>query len=253
MTRDPGTAPEGSGPVLSNQLETWPMELGRLHAETPTGTTISLPLPGAWPRQRIIDLLIGAGFDDVAVAPRSDAGDDATTRPLLTARRALSLPDSVGPGMEILFCGLNPSLHAARAGVGYIGHGNRFWPALATVGLVTRQRDPWHALTEDRLGMTDLVKRSSRRAAEIDRAEFEAGADRLERLVGWLQPAVVCVVGLSGWRAVVDRSARAGPGGTLGGRPVYVMPSTSGLNTHTSMDDLVDHMRAAAALGRPVP
>ena len=36
-------------------------------------------------------------------------------------------------------------------------------------------------------------------------------------------------------------------GTTLGGVPVYVLPSTSGLNAGTSLDDLVAHLRAAAA------
>jgi hypothetical protein len=61
---------------------------------------------------------------------------------------------------------------------------------------------------------------------------------------------VVCFVGLAGWRAAVDRDARPGeqPEG-IGGRPAYVMPSTSGLNARVPLDELVDHLRAAAALG----
>ncbi len=39
------------------------------------------------------------------------------------------------------------------------------------------------------------------------------------------------MVGLAGWRAAVDRKAVAGvQPEPFGGRPVYVMPSTSGLN-----------------------
>jgi hypothetical protein len=33
----------------------------------------------------------------------------------------------------------------------------------------------------------------------------------------------------------------------LGGRPVYVMPSTSGLNASTQLPGFVDHLRTAAA------
>jgi TDG/mug DNA glycosylase family protein len=47
----------------------------------------------------------------------------------VSARRARTLPDTVGPGMRLLVCGLNPSLFAADAGVGYARPGNRFWPA----------------------------------------------------------------------------------------------------------------------------
>jgi hypothetical protein len=62
----------------------------------------------------------------------------------------------------------------------------------------------------------------------------------------------VCFVGLAGWRAAVDPRAAPGvqPAG-FGGVPAYVMPSTSGLNAHVRLDDLVTHLRAAARLARP--
>ena len=97
--------------------------------------------------------------------------------------------------MRILMCGLNPSLHAADAGVGFAGPSNRLWPAALDAGLVTRQRDPWHALRADRVGMTDLVKRATVDAREVRAREYRAGAARVERLVDWLEPEVVCFVG----------------------------------------------------------
>jgi hypothetical protein len=49
---------------------------------------------------------------------------------------------------------------------------------------------------------------------------------------------------------VVDGAARAGlQPETFGGRPVYVMPSTSGLNAHTQLPALVDHLQCALAVG----
>jgi TDG/mug DNA glycosylase family protein len=146
-------------------------------------------------------------------------------------------------------CGLNPSPHAVRAGVGYATPGNRFWPAVLAAGLVTRDRDWEHALRVHRIGMTDLVARPTARAAEIAPAEFRAGFAELEATCERYRPAAVCFVGLAGWRAAVDR--RAVPGiqeRRVGGRPAYVMPSTSGLNAATPLPVLVEHLRAAAAL-----
>src|SRR5438309_1574658 len=71
------------------------------------------------------------------------------------ARRARALPDTVAAGMRALVCGLNPSLVAADAGFGYAGATNRFWPAAIEAGLVSRPRDPLHALVADGVGMTD--------------------------------------------------------------------------------------------------
>jgi TDG/mug DNA glycosylase family protein len=196
-----------------------------------------------WALDPLRDVLVGAGFDVAALV-----GD--RTGEWLNARvvRARTLPDTVGPGMRLLVCGLNPSLHAADAGVGFVTPGNRFWPAARAAGLVSADRDPRAALAAG-VGMTDLVKRATPRAAALTRDEYRAGLARVERLVRWLQPGAICFVGLAGWRAAVDRRSAAGeqPGG-LGDRPVYVMPSTSGLNARVPLDELADHLRAAAAL-----
>jgi double-stranded uracil-DNA glycosylase len=197
-----------------------------------------------WEPDGLRDVLVGAGFE---VVEGSVTVDDDELR--LRAVRARTLADVVGPGMRLLVCGLNPSLNAADAGIGFFRPGNRFWPAALAAGVVTRDRDPLHALRVDGVGMTDQVKRATRAADELTPDEYRAGFERLQRLVAWLQPRAVCFVGLAGWRAAAGRTAVAGPQpDALGGRPVYVLPSTSGLNARTSMDDLVEHLRSALAL-----
>jgi TDG/mug DNA glycosylase family protein len=105
------------------------------------------------------------------------------------------------------------------------------------------------------VGMTDLVTRATPRASALAPQEYRDGAARVERLVRWLRPGAVCFVGLEGWRSAVDRRAAPGPQPRpFGGRPAYVMPSTSGLNAHASRPELAAHLRAAAELadgGRP--
>ena len=140
--------------------------------------------------------------------------------------------------MRLLVCGVNPSPYSAEAGVGYARPGNRFWPAALAAGLVEDDRDPVAALAHG-VGMTDFSKRPTRTAAEVTRDEYASGFDRVCRLVAWLQPGAVCFVGLSGWRTVMDPKAVAGPQPHgIAGRPVYVMPSTSGLNARTSLAEL---------------
>jgi double-stranded uracil-DNA glycosylase len=197
-----------------------------------------------WPEHRLRDVVIGAGFE-VVHWERSETSH----WPILSfgIRRLRSLPDFVGPRMRLLVCGLNPSLHSADMGVGFGRGGNRFWPAALAAGLVTADRDPRHALSEHGIGMTDLVKRATPRAAELTNDEYRDGLDRLDRLCAWLEPEAVCMVGLSGWRAAADRHAVAGwQKRRLGPSPVYVMPSTSGLNAHSQLPDLTEHLRAAS-------
>ena len=166
----------------------------------------------------------------------------------LSNPRRLALPDHVGAAMRLLCCGINPSVHAAEAGVGYVTRSNRFWPALLASGLADVDRDPRLLLRRHRIGMTDLVPRPTPRASDLDPAEYGPSLDRLARLCGWLRPAAVVVVGIDAWRrASGDRRAVLGwQPEPVGPTPVYVMPSTSGLNARVPLADLVDHLRAAA-------
>lgn len=200
-----------------------------------------------WPEQRLHDVVVGAGFTIGEIEGGGGTQRRAGFR--ITATRARTLPDTVGPGMRLLMCGLNPSVLSADVGTGFARPGNRYWPAALAAGLVTRDRDPWHAIAAHGIGMTDVVKRATARADELSADEYREGMARIERLVAWLRPAAICFVGLAGWRVAVDRKAVAGAQPeTLGGVPVYVMPSTSGLNAHSQLPDLTDHMSSALRL-----
>jgi TDG/mug DNA glycosylase family protein len=202
-----------------------------------------------WEVEPLTDVLVGAGFsvEECAVDSAVDSRRSAWIH--VRATRARTLPDFVGPDLRLLLCGLNPSEYAADAGVGFARPGNRFWPAALAAGVMTRDRDPRHALAEHGVGMTDLVKRATPRADALAKAEYREGAARLERLVRWLRPQVVVFVGLSGYRAAIDASATAGEqSGGFGGVSAYVMPNPSGINAHVTVDDLAAHLRAAATL-----
>ncbi len=228
---------------------------GRLDLEMFAGTGAFRSdddLPGRrftlWTDDKLDDVLVGAGFAPIRpVSP--DAGPaSGPARLRVSAERIRTLADTVGPDMTLLVCGLNPSLVAADAGVGFVGASNRFWPAMRLAGLTTLDRDAVGLLRRDRIGMTDLVKRATRSADELTVAEFRRGLDRLARLVARTRPGAVCLVGLSGWRVAHDRAARPGwqPDSPLGA-PTYVMPSTSGRNAHASLEDLAAHLLRAAS------
>ena len=241
-----------------------PMALNDLHHAVAPGGPIELTLLGGevegralfptddlpgrwfstWTQTRLRDVVQGAGFSLQELEER----ENPTGEPGFTVRatRAVGLPDFVDADLHLLVCGLNPSTPSARAGVPYVSRGNRFWPAALAAGLVSRDRDPRHALSEHSVGFTDLVKRPTAQASALTRDEYRAGVDRLDRLCAWLEPQAVAVVGLAGWRAALDRTARPGwQDRGLGGRPVYVLPSTSGLNAATPPAALAEHLRNA--------
>ena len=185
-------------------------------------------------------MIEGAGFD----IHECNANEDWIH---LRGTRLRTLPDFVGPDMRILMCGLNPSLRSADAGLGFAGPSNRFWAAAIDAGVTTLARDPWHAFRDHGMGMTDLVKRATVGAAELRAREYREGATRVERLVRWLEPGVICFVGLAGYRAAVDKGAQPGiQPEPFGGVHAYVMPSTSGLNARIVAEsaELAAHPRS---------
>ncbi|WP_245159152.1 G/U mismatch-specific DNA glycosylase [Blastococcus sp. TF02A-35] len=139
------------------------------------------------------------------------------------------LPDIVAPGLDVLFCGINPSLTSAERGHHFARPGNRFWPALHLAGLTPRRLRP----EEDRellrygLGVTNLVDRPTRTAAELSAQELAEGAVALERLVSAYRPAVLAVLGITAWRQAFGRP-RAAAGRQeerLGGAETWVVPN----------------------------
>jgi TDG/mug DNA glycosylase family protein len=149
----------------------------------------------------------------------------------------------IAPGLDVLFCGINPSLVSAARGHHYARPGNRFWAALHGSGFTPRLFTPDEdgSLVRYGVGLTNVVDRPTRGADELSAVELRAGASAVERLVQSFEPRVVAVVGLAAWRVGFGRSG-ASVGlqpEMVGGRPAWVLPNPSGLNAHYQLPDLV--------------
>jgi TDG/mug DNA glycosylase family protein len=155
------------------------------------------------------------------------------------------LPDVVAPGLDVLFCGINPSLMSAARGHHFARPGNRFWPTLHLAGLTPRRLAP----EEDRELLRYGLGVTNRTAAELDAEELRAGAAALEALVARYRPAAVAVLGISAWRLAFGAGEGIGPQGRrIGGAATWVLPNPSGLNAHYQLPQLA---RCYAGL-RPV-
>jgi G:T/U-mismatch repair DNA glycosylase len=95
-------------------------------------------------------------------------------------------------------------------------------------------------LPEYGLGVTNVVDRPTRTAAELTADELRAGAAALAELVARYRPGVLAVLGITAWRVAFDRP-RAGLGvqpERVGGATTWVVPNPSGLNAHHQLPDL---------------
>jgi TDG/mug DNA glycosylase family protein len=152
------------------------------------------------------------------------------------------VPDVVGPGLQVLFCGINPSLRSGETGFHFARPGNRFWAALHLAGFTPRQLRPDESgeLPRYGVGVTNLVDRPTRAASDLSAAEIRAGLRALAQLSERWQPATVAILGIGAFRIAFDRP-RAVLGAqpdTIGGRPVWALPNPSGLNAHHQLADL---------------
>jgi TDG/mug DNA glycosylase family protein len=168
----------------------------------------------------------------------------------LQSFRDASVPDLVGPGLKLLFVGINPGLWTAATQTHFAHPGNRFYPALSLAGIVDRDLDRGEPMTEENraylvergIGITNLVNRATVRADELSAAELRAGRGRLEDFVALHQPLVVAVAGVTAYRvAFTDPKAKLGEqAGRLAGAQIWVVPNPSGLNAHETISSLAE-------------
>jgi TDG/mug DNA glycosylase family protein len=151
--------------------------------------------------------------------------------------------DVVGPGLRVLFCGINPGLRSAALGQHFARPGNRFWKVLHLAGLTPRQLAPAEQslLPSLGIGITNLVARPSAAATEVSKAELRAGAERLAATVTTLAPAHVAVLGIGAYRSAFTR--RNAPLGRqeepLGPARLWVLPNPSGLQARYQLAEMV--------------
>ena len=94
------------------------------------------------------------------------------------------------------------------------------------------------------IGFTDVVKRVSSNAAELDARDFERWAPRLLRKLRRLAPRVACFHGLTAYRPFLalalggDRVPALGPQPeVIGATRLFVVPNPSPANAHFTLAD----------------
>jgi TDG/mug DNA glycosylase family protein len=152
------------------------------------------------------------------------------------------VPDVLAPGLEVVFCGINPGLYSGAVGHHFARPGNRFWPVLHRAGFTAEQWDPTDdgRLVEVGVGITNIVERVTARADELSRHELRAGAAVLEKKIGEFQPTAVAVLGLGAYQAAFgQRGAIGEQPDKLASARLWVLPNPSGLQARYQLPDLV--------------
>jgi TDG/mug DNA glycosylase family protein len=157
------------------------------------------------------------------------------------------LPDLLGPGLEIVFCGINPGRRAAASGHHFEGRGNRFWRVLHLAGFTPALMTPAQAplLVGQGFGLTTAVARGTARASDVAAHEFAAAADDFVAKMLACHPRRIAFLGKAAYAGMTGRkhvewglqAARFACAET------WVLPNPSGLNRAFSLGQLVSAYR----------
>ena len=175
-----------------------------------------------------------------------------TKQQLLEAEHK-TVRDVIAPGLQVLFCGINPGLYTAAVGHHFARPGNRFWPALYAAGFTGRLISPFdeRELLKSGYGITNVVMRTTASADQLSREELREGGDQLAAKVKKYRPRVLAILGLGAYRtafekpkAVIGRQEEM-----IGETVIWVLPNPSGLNAHyqaKQLGMLFSELKAAA-------
>lgn len=158
------------------------------------------------------------------------------------------LKDILAPGLDVVFCGINPGRRAAASGHHFDGRGNRFWRVLFLAGFTPALMTP----AQDRLllaqgcGLTAAVERGTASASELAAHEFTAAADGFIAKIRACRPRRLAFLGKAAYAGMTGRKqvAWGRQAEPFAGAQTWILPNPSGLNRTFSLDELVQAYRA---------
>jgi len=161
-----------------------------------------------------------------------------------------AVPDVLAPGLDVLFCGINPGRRSAAAGAHFANPRNDFWRLLRDAGFTPRllRPDEQELLPRYGCGLTNAASRTTRGSGDLRVGDFAGAAARLERLAAELRPRFLAFVGKAGYQGVFRERPELGlQQRRLAQTALYVLPSTSPANAAVPYDERLRWFRALRA------
>ena len=165
----------------------------------------------------------------------------------MTPSAESAVPDVLGPGLRVVFCGINPGHWSARAGAAFANPRNDFWRLLHAVEFTPRQLEPAQQaeLLDYGVGLTNAAKRTTRGSGDLRAADFAGARERLEAMANEFEPRVIAFVGKAAYQGVFRERPDLGPQErTLGNTRLFVLPSTSPANAAVPWDERLRWFRS---------
>ena len=158
-----------------------------------------------------------------------------------------AVPDVLGPGLRVVFCGINPGRVSAAAHAHFANPRNDFWRLLHAAGFTSRLYEPFEQfeLLKDGIGLTNAAPRTTPGSGDLRRADFAGASDRLKRIdARW-----IAFVGKEAYRGAFNERPELGvQERTLGETRLFVLPSTSPANAAVPWEERLRWFRQLAGL-----
>ncbi|OFW72464.1 MAG: hypothetical protein A2Y55_02755 [Actinobacteria bacterium RBG_16_68_12] len=158
-----------------------------------------------------------------------------------------AVPDVLGPGVRVVFCGINPGRASAAAGAHFANPRNDFWRLLHAAGFTPRLLAPEEQfeLLPLGIGLTNAARRTTRGSSDLRRSDFAEAHERLEEIARTLGPKVIGFVGKAAYEGVFrERPEHGLQERRLGETAIFVLPSTSPANAAVPWDERLRWFRA---------
>jgi len=139
----------------------------------------------------------------------------------------------LAPGLDVVFCGINPGFHSDARAAHFANPRNDFWRLLHAAGFTPRLVDPadQHDVLHYGIGITNAAYRTTRGSSDLRKGDFAGSAERLERLAHELCPRAIGFVGKEAYRGPFGGRPEHGlQERRLGATLLFVLPSTSPAN-----------------------
>jgi TDG/mug DNA glycosylase family protein len=164
-----------------------------------------------------------------------------------------AVPDVLGPGLDVVFCGINPGRVSDAAGAHFANPRNDFWRLLHQAGFTPRQLEPdeQFELLRFGIGATNAAYRTTPGSGDLRRADFAGSAERLERIAEELRPRFIGFAGKEAYRGAFNERPDLGlQKRRVADTRLFVLPSTSPANAAVPYDERLRWFRALAKLSR---
>jgi double-stranded uracil-DNA glycosylase len=151
-----------------------------------------------------------------------------------------AVPDYLGPGVRVVFCGINPGHWSAAARAPFANPRNDFWRLLHATGFTPKVLLPEEAdeLLTYGVGLTNAARRTTRGSGDLRKADYEGAAERLEEIARSFEPVAIGFVGKAAYTGAFGERADHGlQERRLGETALFVLPSTSPANAAVPWDE----------------